>query len=125
MTKKISLPIAITAVLLASAIAFTCAFLISNAVTNSRLKDLSEKQAMYGNLSDVDNFVREKYTGEIDEDKLSSDLCKAYAESLGEGVLYITKDEYDESKYPKDEGYVQTKLANGDVIVISPKVTQE
>lgn len=125
MTKKVSLPIAVAAALLAAALAFSCAFLISNAITNKRLKDLSEKQAMYGNLSYVDNFVREKYTGEIDEEKLSAELCKAYADSLGDGVLYIKEDDYDESKYPKDEGYVQTKLANGDVIVICPDATQK
>ena len=118
MKKRISLPIAIAAVLLAAAIAFTAAFLIARASFNSGLQQLSEKQALFGNLADIDRWVRENYEGDIDGEALSRELCKAYADAIGGDVLYVKAEDFDEAKYQKGENCVTYPLPNGGIVVI-------
>ena len=118
MTKKISLPVVITAVLIAAAIAFSAAYIVSYFTFNKDLTELAEKQAMFSSLSEVDGFVREKYQGDKDEEAIQRAVCKAYCDALGEDVLYLTAEEYKESDYKPSNGYVVDVLSNGDAVVI-------
>ncbi len=118
MKKKVSLPIVIAAVFLAAAIAFTAAFFIARASFNNELKQLSEKQALFGNLANIDRWVRENYDGNINEEALNRELCKAYADAIGGDVLYIKAEDFDESKYQKGENCATYPLPNGDTMVI-------
>lgn len=118
MKKKISLPIVITVALLAAAIAFSAAFIIARASFNSELHQLSEKQALFGNLADIDRWVRENYSGTINEETLIRELCKAYADAIGGDVLYVKAEDFDEAKYKKGENCAVYPLSNGDTMVI-------
>lgn len=118
MKKKISLPIVIAIALVVAAIAFSVAYMISTSTMNAKLTDLSQKQALFSTLSDVDSYVREKYTGEIDEQKLTHELCEAYANSIGGSVIYVDSEDAEESEYTAENGYTVMKLSDGSLIVV-------
>ncbi len=118
MSRKISLPVVITAVLIAAAIAFSAAYIFAYFSLNKDLTELAEKQAMFSSLSEVDGFVREKYNGEKDEEAIQRAICEAYCEALGEDVIYLTAQEYKESEYKSSNGYIVDVLSNGDAVVI-------
>lgn len=123
MNKKVSLGIAIAACLVAAAMAFSAAFMISRSIFNSKLKDLSQKQDMFTRLSDIDSFVRQHYNGKIDEDKLHQAMKEAYSEALDYGVIFLTADEYKGSIY-EQEGCSCQLLSDGTYMVITDGVTE-
>ena len=123
MNKKVSLGITIAVCLLAAAIAFSAAFMISRSIFNSKLKDLSQKQDMFSRLSDIDSFVREHYDGKIDEEKLNVALRQAYSEALDGGVLFLTYEQYEGSIY-QQEGCSTQVLSDGTYMVIPQGVTE-
>ncbi len=118
MKKKISLPIVITIVLLVAAITFSIAYTVARTSFNKELQQFSEKQAQFNTLADVDRWVRGTYTGEIPEEKLTSELCKAYADAIGPDVLYFTAEEFDSKRYVDGKNCETYPLSNGDVMVI-------
>lgn len=123
MNKKVSLGVAIAACLVAAAIAFSAAFMISRSIFNSKLKDLSQKQDMFTRLSDIDSFVRQHYDGKIDEDKLHEAMKKAYSEALDYGVIFMTAEQYKGSVYEQEGCSVQL-LSDGTYMVIADGVTE-
>lgn len=118
MNKKISLPIVIAITLVTAAIVFSVAYLISTSSMNAKLTDLSQKQALFSTLSDVDGYVREKYTGEIDEQKLTHDLCEAYARSIGGCVIYVDSEDASDTEYTAENGYTVMILSDGSLVVV-------
>lgn len=118
MKKKISLPIVIAITLVTAAIVFSVAYLISTSSMNAKLTDLSQKQALFSTLSDVDGYVREKYKGEIDEQKLTHDLCEAYARSIGDSVIYVDSEHASDTEYTAENGYTVMRLSDGSLIVV-------
>lgn len=123
MNKKVSLGIAVAACLVAAAIAFSAAFMISRSIFNSKLKDLSQKQDMFTKLSDIDSFVRQHYSGTIDEKKLHQAMKEAYSEVLEGDVLFMTAQEYKGSAY-EEAGCSYQLLSDGTYMVIAQGVTE-
>lgn len=123
MNKKVSLGITVAACLVAAAVAFSAAFMISRSIFNSKLKDLSQKQDMFSQLSDIDSFVRQHYNGKIDEDKLHQAMKDAYSEALSGGVIFMTAEEYKGSIYEQEGCSVQL-LSDGTYMVIPDGVTE-
>ena len=122
MNKKVSLGITVAACLLAAAIAFSAAFMISRSIFNSKLKDLSQKQDMFTKLSDIDSMVRQHYDGDIDEKKLHDALMQAYSEALDNEILFMTADRYKESVY-EEAGCSFQVLSDGTYMVMAEGVT--
>ncbi len=122
MKKKISLSIVVTIALVVAAIAFSLAYVIATASMNAKLTDLGQKQALFSTLSDVDSFVREKSYHNMDQAKLSQELCRGYAEASEGRLLYLTAEEYKESEYTADNGYTVLILADSSALVV---LTQE
>ncbi len=122
MNKKISLGMSVTACLVAAAIAFSAAFMISRSIFNSKLKDLSQKQDMFSKLSDIDSFVRQHYKGSIDEERLHKAMKEAYSEALDYGVVFMTASEYKDSVY-EESGCSFQILSDGTYMVIAENVT--
>ncbi len=123
--KKIPLPIVITAILLSAAIAFSAAYIIATISINAKLRDTAEKQALFTTLSKVDEYVREKHKGEIDEEKLSEELCRTYAEVFDGKVLYLTAQEYKDSVYTSVSDYMVLVLADGSAVVVLDEAVSE
>lgn len=122
MNRKVSLGITIAACLVAAAIAFSAAFMISRSIFNSKLKDLSQKQDMFTKLSDIDSFVRQHYNGSIDEKRLHDAMMNAYSEALDNEVLFMTAEEYKESAY-EEAGCSFQILSDGTYMVMAEGVT--
>ncbi|MBQ2944540.1 MAG: hypothetical protein IJD93_07630 [Ruminococcus sp.] len=118
MKKKFSLPIVIAIALVSAAIAFSLAYIISTSAMNSRLTDLSKKQALFSTMADVDSFVRDKSYYEIDKEILTEELCRGYAAAYSGRVLYLTAEEYAESEYTADAGYTVLTLADKSALVV-------
>lgn len=122
MNKKVSLGITVAACLVAAAIAFSAAFMISRSIFNSKLKDLSQKQDMFTKLSDIDSMVRQHYKGNIDEKRLHEAMKQAYSEALDNQVLFMTADEYKESIY-EEAGCSFQVLSDGTYMVMAESAT--
>lgn len=122
MNKKVSLGVTIAACLVAAAIAFSAAFMISRSIFNSKLKDLSRKQSMFTQLSDIDSLVRQHYSGKIDEKKLLEAMKQAYSSALDNEILFMTADEYKDSPY-EEAGCSFQVLSDGTYMVMAEGVT--
>ncbi|MBQ4569893.1 MAG: hypothetical protein IJA62_07590 [Ruminococcus sp.] len=118
MKKKIPLSIVITIALVAAAIAFSLAYVIATASMNAKLTDLGQKQALFSTLSDVDSFVREKSFHNMDQEKLTRELCRGYAQASEGRLLYLTAEEYKDSGYTADKGYTVLTLADSSALVV-------
>ena len=81
MKQKVSLPIAVAIALIAAALAFSLAYIIATNSMNKKLTDLGEKQSMFSTLSEADRFCREKSFFDVDEEILTTELCRAYAKA--------------------------------------------
>ena len=122
MNKKVSLGITVTAILVAAAIAFSAAFIISRSIFNSKLKDLSQKQKMFTQLADIDSFVRQHYDGKIDEAKLLEAMKEAYSQALDGEVIFMTAEDFKGSAY-ESEGCSFQMLSDGTYMVMTESVT--
>lgn len=123
LNKKVSLGMSVTACLVAAAIAFSAAFMISRSIFNSKLKDLSQKQNMFAKLSDIDSFVRQHYDGKIDEQKLHEAMKAAYSEALGGEVIFMSAEDFKGSAY-EVEGCSFQILSDGSYMVMTQGVTE-
>ena len=117
MKKKISLPIVITIVLLVAAIVFSAAYMIATNSMNRKLKDLGEKQSMFSILADVDSFVREKSYYKPEQTDVEQQAVKGYIEGYDGRVLWLSSEEYENSKYESAE-YMAKGFADGSVVVV-------
>lgn len=117
MNKKVSLGITLAAVLVSMALAFSAGFIISRSIFNSKLKDLSQKQDVFSQLSDIDNFLRQNYDGDIDETKLKEALKNAYSVALDGEVIFISAQDFKGSVY-EEQGCSYQLLADGSYMVI-------
>jgi carboxyl-terminal processing protease len=111
----IGLTIAICAV--CSAVAFSVAYIYAMNTFNSKVTDLSEKQAMFTKLSEVDSAIRENYEGSIPEDELEEALSSTYVKNIDrDNILYVAEKEYDEDTYSED--YKSFKISDGSYVLI-------
>ena len=122
MNKKVSLGISVTACFVVAAIAFSAAFMISRSIFNSKLKDLSQKQSMFAQISDIDSFVRQHYSGKIDEAKLIEAMKKAYSETLYGEVIFLSAEDFKGSAY-ESEGCSYQVLSDGTYMIMTEGVT--
>ena len=94
MNRKISLGVALTIVLIVSAI---CGFVCYNIVDkkyDSVVEGMPEKMERYELLDQVDGIIKNNYYGEINKNDLSDSLIKGYINALGDSnSSYMTKDE--------------------------------
>jgi carboxyl-terminal processing protease len=97
--RKISLGVALTIVLIVSAV---CGFVCYNIVDkkyDSVVEGMPEKMKRYELLDQVDGIIKNNYYGEINKDDLSDSLIKGYMNALGDSnSSYMTKEEYAEYK---------------------------
>ncbi len=99
MSKKVSLGVALTAVLAAIAITFAVTMWASQKIYNGVIKDLPQRSKMYENLSRIDLIIRENYCGEIDSELVKQKIQAGYASGLGdEYSRYMTAGEYEKYK---------------------------
>lgn len=115
--KGVPVGVTVTVAAICSAIAFSGAYVYAMHTFNAKVTDLSEKQAMFTKLYEVDSAVRENYNGDIDEEALKDALVSSYVKSIDEdNIIYVPESQYDEEKYAKD--YKSFKISDGSYVVI-------
>ncbi len=95
MHKKISVGLCVTIAILT--LIFTA--MITTAVTmtaySGLVSDLPEREAMYGNLSEIDSIIRNNYLGSTEDETVNEGISEGYLGSLTIGRnFYMTAEEY-------------------------------
>ena len=99
MHKKISVGLCITIAVIAIIITSIFTISITMTIYSNLVSDLPEREAMYDNISEVDNLIRTHYIGEISGDETTKGMTDGYLGSLHEGKNYfLTADEYRQYK---------------------------
>lgn len=94
MKKKISLSTTVTLILLTMALTISLTMLIAMRHFNSQLQLVSQRQAMYSHINDVDKTVRDYYPN-LDEELLRQSIAQGYVHGLGDPyAAYYSPDRY-------------------------------
>lgn len=106
MNKRISLGVTIALMLIAAAATYTVTSVTNLSLFNSMVANVSEREAMYEKLSEIDLYVREYYAGTIDEEALKNALAEGYLEGISDSYsTYYSASEVAQMKLT-DSGYI-------------------
>lgn len=95
MNKKISLGLALSLIAVSIAVTFILTSFFSLQSFNEKVIDVNEKAKKYTALQSLDNYVRENYFGEINEETLSDGILKGYVSGIDDKYSrYLTEEEY-------------------------------
>ena len=86
MGKKISLAVVATLMAITAAVTFSITILFSMQYFNQKVQSLSEREATYAKLAEVDGIVRGNVNGTIDETALNDSIAAGYMRGLGSGL---------------------------------------
>ena len=107
MNKKISLGLALSLIAVSVAITFILTSFFSLQSFNTKIIDVNEKAKKYTALQSLDNYVRENYYGEINEEELSDGILKGYVSGINDRYSrYLTAEEYKEEQTDHSGGIV-------------------
>lgn len=94
MKRKITVSTAVTLIVLAVAMTISITMLAAIRYFNHQVQDVSQRQAMYTHINDVDKKVREYYA-ELNEEALRQGITKGYVEGLGDSyAAYFSTTDY-------------------------------
>ena len=99
MNKKVSLGVTLSAVFIAIAVTFSVTMLLARQSFNSQLSNVSNKQAVYGKIYELDSVVKQNYLSadDIDYDKLADGVAAGYMSGIGDKyAAYYSAEDYDE-----------------------------
>lgn len=113
MKKKISLSTTVTLVLLAMAVTISLTMLLAMRYFNSQLQLVSQRQAMYSHINDVDKIVREYYPN-VDEELLRQSIAQGYVDGINDRYA----DYYNPQQYAAEQLRLSGK-ANDVGVVLS------
>ena len=103
MNKKISLGSAIAYMAIVAAVAVSLTMIYSRNLFNQKLRDLSEREAMYSAVFELDQYVRSNYYKDVDDDQLNSSTMAGYIAGLGDPYARLmTAREYE--VYQSEDG---------------------
>ena len=96
MNKKISLGAAIAYMAIVAAVAVSVTIIWSMNKFDARVNSLSQREAMYEKISEVDRLVRSSYYGTLDEEALRDSTAEGYLAGMGDPYArYFTAMEYE------------------------------
>lgn len=94
MKRKISLSTTVTLILLSMALTISLTMLLAMRYFNSQLQLVSQRQAMYSHINDVDKIVREYYPN-VDEELLRQSIAQGYVDGINDRYAdYYTPQQY-------------------------------
>ena len=98
MKKKITVSTAVTLIILTVALTVSITMLVAIRYFNRQVQDVSQRQAMYTHINDVDKKVREYYT-DLDEEALRRGITEGYIQGLGDSyAAYFSTENYVKEK---------------------------
>ena len=99
MHKKISVGLCLTLIVLAIITTSMVTTAVTMTIYSDLVSDLPEREAMYDNISEVDNLIRTHYVEDISADEVNRGMADAYLSSLPTGKnYYFSSDEYTQYK---------------------------
>ncbi len=97
MTKKIPIGFALAITLLAMTATLSVTMLLAMNIFNDTVQSVTEREATFSKLSEVDSLVRNNYLGEIDEDRLSDMISTGYLSGINDdSARYFNPTQYSE-----------------------------
>ncbi len=97
MTKKLTVGITLTITLIAVTVTFAITWLVATEYFNRAVQSITEKQATFDKLLEVDTYVRNNYYGTIDDKVLGNLLAQGYLLGTGDPyAVYYTEAQYTE-----------------------------
>lgn len=98
MNKKVSVGALLTTVILAVALTVSVTMLLAIRYFNSTVSDVTQRQALFDYVTEVDRIVRYNYYGTIDEEKLRQALSEGYIDGIGDPyAAYLSAQEYQQA----------------------------
>lgn len=111
MKRKISLSTTVTLVLLTMALTVSLTMLLAMRYFNSQLQLVSQRQAMYSHINDVDKIVREYYPN-LSEEQLRQSIARGYVAGVDDAyAAYYSPEQYQAEQ-------LKTSGKSGDVGVV-------
>ncbi len=84
MNKKISLGAAIAYMAIVAAVVFCLTMFYSENRYNSMYNNIIEREREYALLSEIDQYARSHYAGELEEETLRAGIASGYISGLGD-----------------------------------------
>lgn len=95
MKKRLSWGAALSLMIIVVAVTVCVTMLIAMRRFNAQVNELSNRQAMYNYVADVDNAVRQNYYGVIDEEVLRRSMAAGEVAGIGDKyAAFLTNEEY-------------------------------
>ncbi len=95
MRKRLSWGAALSLMIIVVAVTVCVTMLVAMRRFNAQVNELNNRQAMYNYIADVDNTVRQKYYGAIDEEVLRRSMALGQVSGIGDKYArYLTTEEY-------------------------------
>lgn len=95
MKKRLSWGAALSLMIIVVAVTVCVTMLIAMRRFNAQVNELSNRQAMYNYVADVDNAVRQNYYGVIDEEVLRRAMASGEVAGIGDKyAAFLTTEEY-------------------------------
>lgn len=95
MNKKVSLGAAIAFLVIVAAAVFTMTMVYSTKEYNKKILNLTEREKMYDKISEIDGYLRQRYIGTVDENKLRNEAARGYLTGSGD----VHAEYYDPARY--------------------------
>lgn len=96
MNKKISVGVAISVMAVVVAIAITFTYSAAMNTFDSRMSAITERQAINDLINEIDNKIRQQYSGSVSDNSVREGLASGYVEGLNdEFCAYFSAEDYD------------------------------
>ncbi len=96
MNKKISVGMAISIMAVVVAIAITFTYSAAMNTFDSRMSAITERQDINDLINEIDNKIRQQYSGDVKDDSIREGLASGYVDGLNdEFCAYFSAEEYD------------------------------
>ena len=97
MNKKISLGTAVALMFVVAAVTLSATMLYASNKFNQTVSNLTEREAMYDKIAEIDTYVRNNFIGDIDEDFLMDCIAYGYMSGIEDTYgRYYTAEEYEQ-----------------------------
>ena len=107
MNKKISLGAAIAYMAIVAAVVFCLTMFYSENRYNSMYNNIIEREREYALLSEIDQYARSHYAGDLEEETLRAGIASGYISGLGDPYArFLTDREYEAYQQTESQRYV-------------------
>ncbi len=97
MTKKVTVSVALTITLIAVTVTFAITWLVATDYFNRAVQSVTQKQATYTKLLEVDTYVRNNYFGEVNDTVLNDLVAQGYLRGIEDPyATYYSEKDYTE-----------------------------